>query len=197
MKFKSLLLQILLFPVLPILSKGPDPSEFNKPTPQEGAQTEVATRMFNLALEGKPVTDAYQADITRDPSLTANQVQGQAAVDLAKKAPQSYVDPTRGMNTTAATGMAGARSAAMNNIAQDATSQKAAGMKSIVENALGQQSTANTAMTGMAADAVDRSVNAAQSSYNNKASTMSSLSTLAGAGAVIARDKFLKSGANT
>lgn len=184
-RFRRLLIQALLLPVLPCLGKGPDPEDFNKPTEVEKAQTEVAARMFNLYLEGKPVSDAYLEDISRDPSITADAVKGEAAVDMAVSTP-AMVDPTRGVNPTGMAKLAGRRAKVMGDIDQDAVSQKAAGMKTYVENAMGIQSTANTAQAGMAEDAVRRNIDKSQAEYNSDAAGASSMASLAGTGAGMA-----------
>jgi hypothetical protein len=183
-KYRRLFLQIILLPILPAFAKGPDPDDFNEPTEVEQAQSENAARMFNLALEGKPVTDAYLADITADPAERTNVVQGQAAVDMAKMTPQvsNPNQMNQGMDPAGATTLATQRAKVMSEVAQDAQGQQAAGMKSSVENALGVQSSANTAMSGMARDAVDRNVTKAASDYNSRATTNSSIASLAGAG---------------
>jgi hypothetical protein len=183
-KYRRLFLQILILPILPVFAKGPDPDDFNEPTEVEKAQSENAARMFNLALEGKPVTDAYLADTTADPAERTNAVQGQAAVDMAKMTPQvsNPNQVNQGMNPAGASTLATQRAKVMSDVAQDAQGQQAAGMKSAVENALGVQSSANTAMAGMARDAVDRNTTKAASDYNSRVTTNSSIASLAGAG---------------
>jgi hypothetical protein len=194
--FRRLILNIVLFPILPCFAKGPNPDDFNKPTEVEKQQTENAARMFNLYLEGKPVTDAYNADISKDPSAATNTAQGEAAVDLAKMTP-TVANPNsmnQGMNPAGVNKVAATKAKVMSDISQDAVSQQAAGMKSTVENALGIQSTANTALSGMARDAVSRNISDAQSDYNSDASTKSSLTSVAGMGAGMAYDRFKAKG---
>lgn len=194
--FRRLFLNILLFPILPCFLKGADPDDFNNPTEVEKQQTENAAKMFNLYLEGKPVTDAYNADISKDPAAATNTAQGEAAVDLAKMT-STVVNPNavnQGMNPGMVNKVAGTKAKVMSDISQDAVSQQAAGMKSSVENALGIQSTANTALSGMARDAVSRNVSDAQSAYNSDASTKSSLTSVAGMGAGMAWDKYKAKG---
>lgn len=187
-RLRRVILQILLLPVLPVLAKGPKPDDFNKPTEAEKAGSEVAANMFNLYLEGKPVTEAYRDDISKDPSITANAVQGEAAADLAAKTPV-VTNPNQNVNPTGMAKLAGKRSKIMNDLSQDSVAQKSAGMKTYVENALGVQSSANTAQTGMAADAVERNITKAESDYETKTAGVGAVASLAGAGASLALKK--------
>ena len=164
---------------------GPNPDDFNKPTPAEAANTEVAVKQWDEFLKTKPVEAAYLEDVNRDPSEKAQAVQGQAVADLAQKMPvvTRPDGPNRGMSpggmvTTAATG-----ARVEDAINRDAVAQQAAGRKTFLENAMGIQSSANTATAGLAEDAVKRELTNAQADYTNSASTTSALSSLAGAGA--------------
>lgn len=165
---------------------GPDPSEFNQPTEVEKAQTQVAVRNYNEYLKDKPVISAYLADISRAPAETAKVIQGQAGADLAQKSTFVPENPNGGMNPDAAAKSAALNAKVMTDLGQDAVAQQAAGKKSYVENAMGIQSTANTAQQGMARDAVARNITAAEGDYQSNASTLGAVSSLAGAGAGMA-----------
>lgn len=178
---------------------GPDPEDFNKPTEAEKAQAEVAANQFNEYLKGKaiqgtfdeqgrPTAGSYLEDIYRDPALTAKATQGEAAVDLAQMTP-AVSNPNAvngGMSPTGSMRLAGRRAKVMTDLSQDAVSQQAAGKKAFVENAMGLQSSADTAQAGMAADAVRRNITSAEADYESSTAGTRSLTSLAGAGAGMA-----------
>lgn len=162
---------------------GANPDDFNKPTEVEKAQTQVAVRNFNEYLKDKPVINAYLADISRDPSETARTIQGQAGADLAQKTAFVPGNPNAGMAPGSVAKSAALNSKVMGDLGQDAIAQQAAAKKSFVENAMGLQSSANTAQQGMARDAVSRNITDAEADYQSNAATMGAVSSLAGAGA--------------
>lgn len=165
---------------------GPNPDDFNKPTEVEKAQTQVAVRNFNEYLKDKPVINAYLADINRDPTQTAGLIQGQASADLAQKAAFVPGNPNVGMAPDGLVKSAQLRSKVMGDLGQDAVAQQAAAKKVFVENAMGMQSSANTAQQGMARDAVSRNMTNAEADYQSNASTLGAVSSLAGTGAGMA-----------
>lgn len=162
---------------------SPNPDDFNKPTEVEKAETQVAVRNFNEYLNDKPVIAAYLADISRDPEETAKAVKGEASADLAQKTRFTPGNPNGRMNPSAPAATATLNAKVMSDIDKDAISQQAAAKKVYVENAMGIQSSANTAQQGMARDAVSRNITDAEGVYNSNAATNSSIASLAGTGA--------------
>lgn len=184
MKFKQLLIQILLLPVLPCFFKGPDPSEFNQPTDAEKAAAEVAAKQWNAYLAGKPMEMEYLADVSQDPMALTEAAKGKAAVDLSGMTAKALG------NTPNVTGdgagmmrLSAQRAKIGNELGQDAISQQAAGRKSYIENAMGMQSTANTAQAGLAADAVARNTSQAEADYTSSAANAGAFAGMAGAAA--------------
>ncbi len=173
---------------------GPKPDDFNKPTPQEGALAEVATKEWNAYLEGKPLEEAYLKDISRDPTLAAKGMQGEAATDLAEQAPVTSMPngPNGGMSPAAVMRSAKIREKSMNDLQEGAVGQKAAGEAAYLENAMGMQATADTAQAGLARDAVSRNIADAEADYSSHAATVGSLASLAGAGAGMAYGSMRK-----
>lgn len=162
---------------------GPDPEDFNQPTEVEKAQTQVAVRNFNEYLKDKPVITAYLTDINRNPAETARTIQGQAGADLAQKNTFVPGNPNAGMNTGGMAKSAGMNAKVMNDLGHDAIAQQAAAKKGFVENAMGMQTSVNTAQQGMARDAVSRNIAEAEADYSSAASTLGTVSSLAGSGA--------------
>jgi hypothetical protein len=165
---------------------GPNPDDFNKPTIVEAAQTQIAVRNYNEYLKDKPVIAAYLDDISRDPAETAAVIQGQAGADLAQKSAFVPDNPNAGMSPDGLVKSATLRSKVMSELGQDAVAQQAAAKKGYVENAMGLQTSVNTAQQGMARDAVERNITDAQAGYQANASTMGAVASLAGAGAGMA-----------
>ena len=163
--------------------KGVDPNDFNKPTEVEKAQTQVAVRNFNEYLKDKPVINAYLEDINRDPAETSRGIKGEASADLAQKSAFVPGNPNGGMAPDSAARNATLNAKVENDLGSDAVVQQAAAKKSFVENAMGLQSSANTAQQGMARDAVNRNITEAEGDYQSNAATMGAVSSLAGAGA--------------
>lgn len=170
---------------------GPDPEDFNKPTPQEHAQAETAAKMFNEYLRGKGVEKAYLADISANPALAAAAAKGTAATDLALKLPATTrAAPASGMSPTAIIKGAQIRSKIGSDLDTNAVTQQAAGRKTYVENAMGVQSTADTAQSGLANEAVKRNLNEAESQQRSAQAGMSAVSSLAGAGSSVLQKYF-------
>jgi hypothetical protein len=159
---------------------GPDPEDFNKPNEVEKANTQIAVRNFNEYLKDKPVITGYLEDISRDPAETAKAVQGEAAADLAQKNKFVPGNPNAGMGPDVAKG-ATLNAKVMNDLTADSVMQQAAAKKSYVENAMGIQSSVNTAQQGMARDAVSRNIADAEGDYQSHAATLGAVSSLAGA----------------
>jgi hypothetical protein len=172
--------------------KGTNPDDFNKPTEVEKSEAVVAVRNYNEYLKDKPVINAYLKDISRDPTETAQVVQGQASADLAQKAVFVPGNPNAGMSPAGAVKSAQVDGRVMSELGQDAIAQQAAAKKSYVENAMGIQSSANTAQQGMAHDAVARNTAEAEADYQSSAATASSAASLAGAGAAMVYQKAKK-----
>ncbi|CAB4211880.1 hypothetical protein UFOVP1419_42 [uncultured Caudovirales phage] len=175
-----------------VVFKGPDPDEMNQPTEVERAQTQVAVRNFNEYLKDKPVIADYLKDINRDPAETARAIQGQAGADLAQKEAFVPGNPNAGMNPAAPAKAAGLNAKVMNDLGQDAIAQQAAARKGYVENAMGLQTSVNTAQQGMARDAVSRNITESEADYASNASTLGAVSSLAGAGAGMAYPSTVK-----
>lgn len=173
-----------------ICFKGADPSDFNQPTPQEYATAETAAKEWNLYLQGKPIEEGYLHDISRDPTEAAQTMKDQAAADFATEAPVSALPngPNGGMSAAAVMRTAATRAKTMSDLDQVATGQQAAGRKAYIENAMGLQSSADTAQAGLAGEEVRKNLENTQADYNSNAATMGSLASLAGAGAGMAYD---------
>lgn len=163
--------------------KGPSAADFNKVTEAERAQSRTAVLNWNEYLKDKPVINDYLKDISRDPGETAKAIQGEASADLAQKTAFVPGNPNAGMAPAAAAKSATMNAKVMGDLEQDAVAQQAGAKKAFVENAMGLQSSANTAQQGMARDAVSRNITDAEADYTSNASTLSAVSSLAGAGA--------------
>jgi hypothetical protein len=172
--------------------KGADPEDFNQPTVVEGAQTQIAARNFNEYLKDKPVITDYLNDINRDPAETARAIQGEAGADLAQKNVFVPGNPNAGMNPSAPAKAATLNAKVMNDLGQDAVSQQAAAKKGFVENAMGLNTTVNTAQQGMARDAVSRNIADSEADFSSNASTLGAISSVAGAGAGMAYTNAVK-----
>lgn len=196
-------------PAICFKGDSPNPDDYNKPTPQEGALAEVATNYWNKKIaDGVPMENAQIKDVTGLESLStggyANAAGTKATPEEMKSAAldrnaartevvkgQANADVMQGMgppvlNPTQAGVSYGkpARMAAKieGDIDKDMLAQQAATTMGIVESAAGGEQAANTSLQGMASDAVDRNINAGEASYNNNASTKKSIMTLAGMG---------------
>lgn len=187
---KKLLLQILLLPILPCFMKGSDVGKLKDPTAEERATAEVAARQWNEYMSGKAIEQDYLHDISGSTSIAADKAQGKAAVDLA-----AYTPKALGSNPNVSTGngmmaLAAKRAKINDELSQDANSQQAAAKKVYYENAMGIQSTANAAQSGLASDAVSRNTADLEADYNSKASKVGSLATAGGVVAGMARQSY-------
>lgn len=149
----------------------------------------VSADQYNEYLKGKPLETAYLDDIMQSPDNYATAVKGEANADIAQKTPTVAVRPGMGMNTPALIRNQEMKGSVMGAIDRDAIAQNAATKKGAVENAMGFQTTVNSARTGMAADAVSKGITNMQNDYTDSASTKSSIATLSGMGAGMAIDK--------
>lgn len=166
---------------------APDP---NPVTALEREQARAAVKNYNEYLKDKPTINAYLADISRDPAETARSIQGQAGADLAQKSRFVPGNPNAGVNINGDANSAQLRAKVMNSLSQDAISQQAAAKRSFVENAMGIQSTVNTAQQGMAADAVSRSIAEQRAEQESRANTASGIAAVGGSAAAIANNYY-------
>ncbi len=183
-RYKWLLIQILLLPVLPMLCKSMKKSSDPNPvTAEERANAEIAANNWNHYVETlRPATLEYVADVRGDISGDIDAAQGMANADLQQKTAGLKFDPNRASADGRFSGMARSGSAVDLSVAAGATAMKAASLQGVLDAGTGKATAAQAGMSNLAGIAVKDQLAEDMAESNMRTNTASSVA--GGMGAV-------------
>ncbi len=152
-------------------NSGPDPSQFDNPTPEEKANTEIAIKDWNHYLESiKPVADAYRADVTGDIAPRVGKVEGMGNADIMQGLGAPAINPNRAFTAAPTLKIADTANKIDLSAETGAHTQKAAAMQGLLDLGQGRESTAQAGISDLAQGAVRSNIRNAESEYNADAS---------------------------
>lgn len=156
-------------------------SDLNQPTEREKGLAKVNAKMFNQWVKDLPFEDAYYEDIIKSPEARVAKVQGETNADVMQSVGTGTPDPTRSVAAQDITPkVGGVMSKAMTNASEDVQMQRLAGAMDLTKMGMGDASTAQTAMTGMAKSAVDRAVSDSQADWQAEGANYGAVSSMVG-----------------
>lgn len=191
-RFKRLIVQLLLLPVMPLLEKGKKGNDIPI-TAEERANAEVATKNWNHYVNSlRPATLEYVKNTSASaaPGITAGQ--GMANADLQQKTSGLTVDPTKGGMADPFVKQAEAKSAIDLSVAAAGNTQKAVETQGVLDVGRGKEAAARESMANLAQDAVSQQLAADEAEYNTDASNARSIVGGMGVAAGLYSDSFDK-----
>lgn len=157
------------------------------------AAAEIGVRQWNdYQTRMVPFENKFIQDVTRDPGVTSDKVQGMVGADMAQKTSPTAitVNPVQSGAPSAVTGRALA--AGVTDARQGALDRTAQGMGTAVAMGRGQQVEALTGMTDMAATsgqiANQKAITDSQVAIKNRGDTFGMIGTAIGAGGAIMKN---------
>lgn len=168
-KFKHLILQLLLMPIMPCFCKGG--SNEIPETAAEKASADIAMKNYNDYMTTiKPFQDKYIADVTGDYTAKTAQAQGMASADIMQKTAAPAFDPNHGIASGA--GMGSVMADAGNKTRLAVGNQKAANYQSVIDMGMGKATTAQQGMSQLAQQSAVSATNTAQNQQDAENSRM-------------------------
>lgn len=168
-RYKMLILQILLMPVMPILFKSKAAAIM--PSAAEQANAATAVDSWNHYVEAlRPATMEYIADVRSDTAPKEAIAEGMANADLQQKLSQK-VNPGASPVAGDMNKFAKVKSASDLNVAAGVQNQHASELQQVLDAGSGREVSAQKGMADLAKMATEQAITDNQTAYNERATT--------------------------